>query len=306
MPDEQILLDEKTRGKLNQLTLVASKIRAGALKGERRSSRRGTSIEFADYRNYAPGDDLRRLDWNIYARLERPYIKLLEDEEDLAVHLLLDTSASMHWPLLNNPESGGDPAHHKLTFAKKLFAGLAYISLNSNDRLLLTALSDRGLLHFGPTRGQAHSAGMLRFAHDLTPAGITDLSAMLRDFALRAGRPGLVFIISDMFSPNGYLPGLNELLGRGFEVALLHVMSPDEITPPLAGDLRLVDVETGLHQEVTLDSAMRSLYTQRVQAWIDSVRTECRKRGVHYLHLTSDGLPEKAILYDLRRLGVVK
>ncbi len=105
--DDTILLDESTRRKFDQLMLVASKVRVGAIKGERRSNKRGTSIEFADYRNYAPGDDLRRLDWNLYARLERPYVKLFEDEEDLAVHLILDASASMAFPL------EGDPAHNK-------------------------------------------------------------------------------------------------------------------------------------------------------------------------------------------------
>src|SRR4029077_3482074 len=122
MADEK-LFDEKTRRKLEQLMLVATRVRAGAMKGERRSTKRGTSIEFADYRNYARGDDLRRLDWNIYARLERPFIKLLEDEEDLAVHVLLDTSASMEWP----PEGARD--QKKFLYAQRLTAGLAYISL---------------------------------------------------------------------------------------------------------------------------------------------------------------------------------
>lgn len=306
MPDEQILLDEKTRAKLNQLTLVAGRVRAGAMKGERRSIKRGTSVEFADYRNYAPGDDLRRLDWNIYARMERPYIKLYEDEEDLAVHVLLDASASMNWPRAGDDEGGGDPAHNKLLFAKKLFAALAYISLNSNDRLMLTAINDHGAHYYGPVRGRGHTVTMLRYAHALRADGVTDLNVMLKDYALRAGRPGLVLLISDMFSPSGYVQGLNELLGRGFEVAVLHVMSPDEIMPPLTGDLRLIDVETGAPQEVTLDSAMRNLYTQRVGAWIDGIRAECRKRGAHYLHVTTDSPFEKTILFELRRLGLVK
>ena len=113
--------------------LVARKVRAGAIKGDRRSIKRGSSIEFADYRNYVAGDDLRQLDWNIYARLERPYIKLLEDEEDLAVHLILDASASMDFP----PE--GEADQHKLLYAKRIFGGLAYVSLTSNDRSAMGA-----------------------------------------------------------------------------------------------------------------------------------------------------------------------
>jgi uncharacterized protein (DUF58 family) len=300
MSDEHILLDESTRRKFDQLMLAATRVRAGAIKGERRSTKRGTSIEFADYRNYAPGDDLRRLDWNVYARLDRPYVKLLEDEEDLAVHVLLDASASMNW---------GDetaPDHHKLLFAKRVFAGLGYISLSSNDRLMMSAFSNGGMAQFGPVRGRAQSVALLKFAHQIAPGGMTDLNIALKDYAMRAGRPGLCFIISDLFSPSGYMDGLNTLLGKGYEVALIHVLSPDEITPPLTGDLRLVDVETGMAQEVSVDSVMREIYVRRLTGWRDDIRAECTKRGVHYLPLSTDMPWEKVILYELRRIGVVK
>lgn len=300
MPDDHLLLDESTRRKLEQATLMASRVRAGAIKGERRSTKRGTSIEFADYRNYAPGDDLRRVDWNIYARLERPYIKLLEDEEDLAVHVLLDTSDSMNFP------QDGDENHNKLLFGKRLLAGLAYSALSSNDRLLLTGVNDHGAEYFGPTRGRGHGVAMLRYVHSLTTQGTTDLNAVLRDYALRAGRPGLCFIISDMFSPSGYLDGVNTLLGKGYEVALIHVLSPDEITPPLTGDLRLIDVETGQPQEVTVDATLRELYTRRLTAWQDGIRADCTRRNVHYLPVITDTHWERVILSDMRRLGLVK
>lgn len=299
MPD-QPLFDEKTRRKLEQLMLTASRVRAGAIKGERRSSKRGTSIEFADYRNYTPGDDLRRLDWNIYARLDRPLTKLYEDEEDLAVHLILDASASMDW--------GGESEaeRHKFDYARRLVAGLGYISLTTNDRLLIAALTGSGIQQFGPARGRGYGVRLLNFVSDLKPRGLVDLNAALRDYALRAGRPGLVLIVSDLFAPSGYLDGLNTLLGKGHEIGIVHTLAPDEIEPPLAGDLRLIDVETGAAQEVTIDGAMRHLYMERVQAWRDDIRAECVRRGVHYLPVTTDYAWEKVILYDLRRLGVVK
>src|SRR5574337_25052 len=121
------LFDEKTLRKLDRLALVASRVRAGQMKGERRSTKRGTSIEFADYRDYVKGDDLRRVDWNIYARLERPFIKLLEEEEDLATHFLIDVSASMDWP------HEGEFGHKKFVWALRVLAGLSYISLVSGD-----------------------------------------------------------------------------------------------------------------------------------------------------------------------------
>lgn len=300
--DKPLLLEETLRRKLDSLALVATKIRAGAMKGERRSRNRGTSIEFADYRNYTPGDDLRRLDWNVYARLERPYVKLLEDEEDLAVHVLLDASASMDWP--QSDDSATD--EHKMTYARRVFASLAYIGLVGNDRMMLTALNDRGGEAFGPSRGRGQVLPMLRYAHALTAAGVTDLNVMLRDYAVRSPRPGLCFVISDMFSPSGYIDGLNALLAKGHEVILLHVLSRDEIEPPLVGDLRLVDVETGQAQEVSIDATMREMYVRRVQAWRDDIRAECSRRGVKYMSLITDTPVEKVMLYEMRRMGVVK
>jgi len=295
------LLPEAIRRRLEPLMLVARKVRAGAIKGDRRSIKRGSSIEFADYRNYAAGDDLRQLDWNIYARLERPYIKLLEDEEDLAVHLILDASASMDFP----PE--GEPDQHKLTCAKRILAGLAYISLTSNDRLVLTAVNGQGAATFGPTRGRARGIAALRFIADIAAAGITDLDSALDDYALRARRPGLTLVLSDMFSYEGrYLDGLNALLSRGHEVAFVHVLAPEEVQPQATGDLSLIDIETETKQEVTLDGAMRGLYQRRVAAWRDEIRDECLRRGAHYFPLVTDAPWERLILSDMRRVGLVK
>lgn len=298
MSTPQPLFDEKTRRKLEQLMLAASRVRAGAIKGERRSNKRGTSIEFADYRNYVPGDDLRRLDWNIYARLERPLTKLYEDEEDLAVHLILDTSASMNLP--------DDPELNKFTYTRRLLAGLGFISLTSNDRLMVTAVSGSTAQRFGPSRGRGYGVRLLNFVNDIQARGTTDLNAALHDYAMRAGRPGLCIILSDMFSPSGYVDGLNTLLGKGYEVALVHVLSPDEIEPPLVGDLRLVDVETGGAQEVSIDGGMRDLYVKRVHEWRENIRAECVRRNVHYVPVETSTPWEKVILYDLRRLGIVR
>jgi len=294
------LLEETARRKLDRLSLVATHIRAGSMKGERRSKNRGTSIEFADYRNYAPGDDLRRLDWNVYARLERPYVKLLEDEEDLVVHVLLDASGSMDWGL------EGEENTNKFLFARRLFAALGYVALSGNDRLMMSAMNDHGMEGFGPARGRYQTIQMLRYAHALKARGITDLNTMLKDYSVRATRPGLCFVITDMFSANGYIEGLNALVGKGYEVILLHVLAPDELTPPLTGDLRLVDVETGTAQEVSVDSGMRDIYMRRVREWMDDIRAECNRRSVTYMPLTTDVPWEKVMLYEMRRKNLVK
>jgi uncharacterized protein (DUF58 family) len=294
-----MLFDESTLRKLNQLTLVASRLRAGAIKGERRSSRRGSSVEFADYRDYTPGDDLRRIDWNIYARLDRPFIKLLEEEEDLAVHILLDGSRSMDWP------AEGDL--HKFRYAQRLAAGLGAVALASGDSLSLGFLQNgRVTAEFGPTRGQAALPRLFAFLEGLETDGETDLNASLRGYSVTPRRPGLVMLLSDLLAADDYESGLRTLLGRGHEAALLHILAPDELDPPLAGDLQLIDSETGHEQDVSLDGGLRSLYRERAQVWIQAIQTDCRKHAIRYLDLTTDHPWEQAILLEMRKAGVVK
>ncbi|MFN8378323.1 MAG: DUF58 domain-containing protein [Anaerolineae bacterium] len=297
----EVLFDETTRRKLEQIMLTAPRVRSGAIKGERRSSKRGTSIEFADYRNYSPGDDLRRLDWNIYARLDRPLTKLYEDEEDLAVYLLIDASASMGGTDL--PELPSE--WNKFTFARRVLAGLAYVSLVSNDRLMVTALGGRGG-QFGPARGRPSGPRLLQYVNGLKAEGANDLNATLRDFAMRLGRPGLAILISDLFAPNGFMDGLGALQAKGCEIAVLHLLAPDEIEPAITGDLRLMDIETGAPQEVSIDPGLRELYMRRVAEWRDGIRAECRKRGIHYQFVDTSTPWERVILTDLRRAGIVR
>jgi uncharacterized protein (DUF58 family) len=292
------LFDEKTLRKLDRLALVASQVRAGQIKGDRRSTKRGTSIEFADYRDYVRGDDLRRVDWNVYARLERPFIKLLEEEEDLAVHLLLDASRSMDY----GAEDG-----HKFRYAQRLAAALGYVALAAGDRLTLTVLRGEGVAaQYGPARGRGHTLRLLDFLANLESDGATGLDAALRNYALGARRPGLAFVISDLFSPSGYRDGIGQLQGRGYEVSLLHLLSPDEIDPPLAGDLRLIDSETGDPQDVTLDGGLRDLYRRRVSAWRDEIADYCLKRRVNYIPVTTSVAWDELVLFHLRRRGLVK
>ena len=293
------LFNEATLRKLEQLTLVANQVRVGMMKGDRRSQKRGTSIEFADYRNYVRGDDLRRLDWNVYARLERPFIKLLEEEEDLAVHILVDGSASMDWP-------DGGSEEQKLHYALLLAGALGHIALSSGDLTLVTLLRSDGNQRWGPYRGQQNSVRLLQFLEEGAAAGITDLNLSLQNYALRARRPGILFVISDLLSPSGYQEGVAALQARGYEVGLIHVLSPDEVAPPLAGDVKLIDVETGLDAEITLDASTQRQYLARLQEWRTEIEGFCRGRNAHYIPLTTDFPWEKLILQTLRVQGVVK
>ena len=293
------LFDESTLRKLEQLTLIAERVRVGVMKGDRRSRKRGTSIEFADYRNYTKGDDLRRLDWNVYARLERPFIKLLEEEEDLAVHLLVDASASMNWP-------DREQSTNKLVYGLQLAGALGHISLTSGDLLAVSLLHSGGDRHWGPHRNQQNSLRLLQFLETGTAGGVTDLNLSLRNYALYGRRPGLLFLISDLLSPNGYQDGLNALQSRGYEVGLIHLLSPDEVEPPVSGDLKLVDIETGQDAEITLDPTTLNQYRERLREWQSELANYCAGRGVHYIPVTTDLPWEQLVMQTLRIKGVVK
>ena len=295
-----MLFDETSLRKLQQLTLVTSRVRAGALRGERRSLKRGAGLEFADYRDYVPGDDLRRVDWNVYARLDRPYIKLREEEEDLAVHILVDASQSMAW---------GEGPQHKFAFALHLAAGLGSIALGTGDRISVVMLSEAKYLAKSPEvsfRGQQYLMHLLKFLEAQQAAGVTDLDATIRRYLIKPRRPGLVTLISDLLSPHGYQSALKLLQQRGHEVAIVHVMSPDEVDPPLAGDLKLIDIETGIAQEVSLDSGLRTAYRERVQAWRAEAQTFCHARGLRYLAVETNRAWDEVVLYDMRKAGMVK
>ena len=299
-----MIFDEKTLRKLDRLALAASQVRAGQIKGERRSLKRGTSIEFADYRDYTRGDDLRRVDWNVYARLERPYIKLLEEEEDLAVHVLLDASRSMDYGTASDTKL---ESRHKFGYAQRVAAALGYIALAAGDRLSLSALrGETPVDQFGPARGRGQTLRLLKFLQDLTTSGSTNLDAALRRYTQGPRRPGLLFVLSDLFSPAGYRDGLGLLQGRGYEVVVLHVLAPDEIDPPLAGDLRLIDVETGAPQDVTLDNSLRELYRKKVTAWCLDVEAYCLKRGIHYVAVSTGVDWDEMVLHHFRQRGLIK
>jgi uncharacterized protein (DUF58 family) len=310
MGDLDVLFDSAFLRKLDRLSLVVHKRRSGQFKGERRSTKRGTSVEFADYRNYSKGDDLRRVDWNIYARLERPFVKLFEEEEDLNVHLLLDASQSMEWDKGNGGEAR---ANNKWDYARRVAAALGYIALGSGDRLIVALLNEKddtgpanALTRFGPARSKGQTLSLLRFLAEQDASGRTDLNRSLRRYALTAHRPGLLILITDLFSPTGYQDGMTTLLAQGYEALVLHVLAPEEVNPPLAGDLKLVDVESGHTQEVTIDSGMRALYRQRLAAWQAEVGQWCGQRGVTYMPVTTDVPFDQLILFHMRRRGLVR
>jgi uncharacterized protein (DUF58 family) len=282
-------LDPAFLRQIEQLKLVNSRRLLGDGKGERRSVRRGSSLEFKDYRQYSPGDDLRQVDWNAYGRLGALHLKLYEEEEMLTVHLLVDASKSMDW---------GEP--NKFDFARKLSASIACIALGGYDRVDVAAVGERVTAKLGMRQGPSGIGAVLRFLSSLTPSGATRLDHAVRGYAVQGARQGMVMIVSDLLSPEGWEAGIHELLQRRFEVAVLHVLAPAELDPLPGGDLRLVDKETGHVIEVTLDQPTIELYKRRFREWTAGIESFCNQHQVLYQRLSSARPLRDVLFQDLR------
>ncbi len=278
----------------SHLRFVTRKRKRGGTWGERRSTRRGAGLEFADYRDYTPGDDPRRVDWNLYARLDRPYIRLFEEEEDLAVWVLLDGSTSMGW---GEGETARWPAVQRLAVA------LGALALLSGDGLYGAVLQDGRLgASWGPERGRGVLPDWQAWCARLTPGGAASLANALRNLA---GRPGLALLLTDGYDLDGLRAGVALLAGRGHEVVLLHLLTPEELNPTLRGDLRLVDAETGAKREVTVDGAALDAYQRRLADWQAELRALVGKHGGRYGLLRTDVPLRRMLLEDLRRARIV-
>ncbi len=293
-----MLFDEATLRKLNAMTLSSGRVRAGRMRGDRRSSKRGASIEFADYRNYTPGDDLRRLDWNVYARHNRPFIKLFEEEEDLAVHLLLDGSTSMNW---------GEGGQHKFDQARRIAAALGSIALAAGDQLKFNLLAPKGVAApFGPARGSHQTIRFFSHLEAITPSGSPAVNSSLLNYSLTGARPGLLILISDLLDPDGCETGLTRLLSRGHEIVLIHLLHSTELAPVLDGDLKLIDAEFGYTQDVTVDQGSLAAYERQLKLWLGKLRQFCVARSIHYSQHTTSRAWDQYVLLNLRAEGVVK
>ena len=307
------LLDEGFLRKIDRLTLVSKRVRTGSYNGERRSNRRGTSVEFADYRDYTPGDDLRQVDWNIYARLEKVFLKLFEEEEELTVHVLLDCSRSMDWS--GPPEefaaadgATNDAKLNKLFYAKQTAAALGYMALSSMDRISLSGLfsSRTGTETRLPMmRGKNQTVRLLKFVDELKSGQAGDLNAALRTYANTTKQPGLLFLLSDLFAPGGCFEGLRALQAAGHEIALVHILSPDEVNPSLRGDFKLVDSETGESQDVTINANALERYQEEFNTWQKGLIDFCQRRSINYIQVETSTSFEDLVLHYMRRRGLI-
>ena len=288
-------LDPEFVRHLAQLSLVNRRILAGRMRGERRSRKRGISVEFADYRDYVSGDDLRFVDWNIYGRLDRMFLKLFLEEEDRFIYLIVDSSHSMAY---------GSP--RKIDYAARIAAALGYVALSDMDRVALSAMAGGATSALRPRRGKGQVWQLFDFLEKIEPGGATDLAASCKRFSIENRRRGVVVVISDFLDPAGFEEPLKQLAGRGHEVFALHVLAREEVEPELRGDFKLVDIETEKQVEVSATRGMLRAYGRQLDSFRGALKSFCASRGVGYL-FTSTAVPfEELVLSYLRAAGLVK
>ncbi len=300
---DSLLFDSTFLSKLEQLYLLSKKLFRGEHRAERKSRQIGSSLEFADYRNYTLGDDLRSIDWNIYGRLDRLFVKLFEQERDLHIYFLVDASASMRW----TPEGTDERAGSKFDQARRIAASLAYIGLANLDRVNIHYFASGLIGDMGLSRGKSQFHKVLEFLQR-APGGIheTQLLPSLRTFAGRMKRRGLVFVISDFFDPAGYEEALGVLRYNHFEIHLIQVLDPAELNPSDTGDLRLIEAETGAAFEVTANESLLRRYRGAVGSFLDGLNTFCLERGIGYAQALTDVPFEELVLRVLRDGRIVK
>jgi len=280
---------------LDMLTLLTRGRVHGQLRGLHRSRRVGTGMVFADYRPYSEGDDIRHIDWGIYLRLDRLILRLFEEEADLPVYVFLDASQSM---------DHGKP--NKLEYARKLAGALGYVALLNHDRVNLSAFAE-GLREMLPTRrGRSQAPQLFRFLQSLRPGGRTRLHAALRRYFSVPRTRGLVILISDFLDPEGVEEALAVLRRFRHDVALLHVMAPDERDPQLPEEVVLVDAEEGTATEVEITPALLGAYRSTFEQHARDIEAYCRKYGWGYARALTDVPFEDLVLKVLRREGLLR
>lgn len=280
--------------KLELLNIISRKVFTGKMRGERRSRKRGASVEFADFREYCWGDDFRYIDWNAFGRLDRLFLKLFVEEEDLFVYFLIDTSPSM---------DSGMP--NKLLYARKITAALGYIALANFDSVCIGSYNSDLRIIQHPAKGKAKIFRVMDVLNGITTAGLTSPDKAVESFLAQKHRHGMVFVISDMYELDGLKRALTLLKFNGYDPVAIQVLSPQEINPDLKGSLRLMDSETKKFVEVTVSGRLMKAYRKRLDSFCGEIGSFCRKNEIGYYRGVTDVPFEDMILRYLRKAYLV-
>ncbi|MBU7006110.1 DUF58 domain-containing protein [Phosphitispora fastidiosa] len=291
---EGLFFEREFLNKLESMGFLLKKAMTGRYSGQHRSPRKGQSVEFADYRPYSSGDDWRQVDWNAYARLDRLFIKLFMEEQDLSVHLAVDTSGSMEW--------GGGA---KLKMAREVAGALGYLALVNMEQVGAAALNNNMSGFLPLQRGKAGISRLWSYLGQLRPGGATDLNLALRKAGRFIRRPGITVLISDLLSPAGYQEGLKYLQHLGQQVVVLHIMSAAEKNPEILGNYRLVDCENQEFREVSITPMLLEAYRRQVNGFVEGIAGFCGSRQITYLSVTAEDNLEDILLHSLRSIGVL-
>ena len=285
------LIDDEFLKKLEKLKVIARKSARNPQRGEHRSWQSGEGLEFLDYRKYHIGDDLRYVDWSVYGRLDKLFIKLFHAEKGQTAHLLLDMSLSM---------GAGNPS--KDITAKKIAAAISYICLSNLDKTGLMAFTDKIVAVKAPARGKKQYSDVLKFFFLLKPSDSTNVNGCLADYATICKNPGIAIIISDFFDPKGYEDGLKALASRDFDINLVQVMSHEELFWPKTGNLLLQEVETGEKKVTFVDKHLLERYQNKINEFISNIKSYCGHYGINYF-LCDTSIPFEDLLMDYLTRG---
>ena len=289
------LFDDEFQRKLDYLALVSRRAFAGRMRAERRTKKSGSGVEFADHRDYQPGDDFRYLDWNVYQRFDRLLLRLYEEEEDLAIYFIVDASGSMAF---------GDGK--KLRYAKRICAALAYVGLANLDRVSIVSTSDKVMERMPSTRGKARIFKVFRFLKELDTAGATNLGDAMKAFVAQNKRRGLAVLISDLYDPAGFEKGINVLRYNKFDPFVVHVTDPGEARPKLNGDVLLYDCETGDEREVTVTAKVLDMFAKVHKEYTGEIERFCSTHQVPYAAADVNTPFDELILRVFRRGGFLR
>ena len=288
------LLAADLLARLEAAQLATRRRLVGSLAGEHRSKRYGSSLDFADQREYHPGDDFRRIDYHVLARLDQVLVRLYEADEDLQVRVLIDTSASMGF---------GD----KLQQARRLAAAIGFVALTRRD---VVSVHTFPLDRPGPRFvGRGAVGRLFSVLEGLEPDGVTAFAASVGHFLAKPGPPGITVVVSDLLT-NEWKAALARLPSRGADVVVVHVLSPEDLDPrvrdDLLGDLELVDGETGETVLVSASESVLALYARGAAAWADEVASQCRRSGAAYVRVRSDDDVKDVLFGAWRAAGVLR
>ncbi len=292
MEDKSKLFDAEFFKMLENLNINIKKSASFGASGARKSKIKGTSVEFSDFREYVPGDDFRRIDWNAYGRFDKFFIKLFMEEREAMINIFVDSSKSM---------SFGQPS--KSILALRLAAAFSYLTLNNLDRVCVNTMKNKELKVTDALSGKLMLQRTLSYLNNIEFEGTTDINASVtkKDFKSK----GVSIIISDFFTENGIEEAIKYLTFKKQEVILIHILSPEELEPDYYGQVKLIDSETREDRNIILNPSIMKAYKKQLGLFKKNIADIASKYGAAYIEASSDEVIEKIMFEKLSRSGVL-